>query len=180
LARPVKNSLPGQSSNYIMKKDLKNYSFLSHFPSATRRLGEILGKEIIKAKLGKTALVLALNGDLGSGKTTFLQGLAKGLRIKSAVLSPTFVVMKRLSIGELSRPKDNELHDLFHIDCYRIRKPKELLNLGFRKIINNNANVVAIEWAERIKSLLPKNSIVINFRFVDNKTREIEVLSLAE
>ena len=91
---------------------------------------------------------------MGSGKTTFLQGLAKGLNVKGVVLSPTFVVMRRLGMSKLFKSRKHQLHNLFHIDCYRIRKPKELLNLGFRKIINNNANVVAIEWSERIKEIL--------------------------
>jgi len=145
-----------------MKKE-----YLSTSPAQTKRLGEKLAKEILKKKLKETAFVIGLEGELGGGKTTFLQGFAKGLGIKERILSPTFVILKRFKI------KDLRFKNLYHIDCYRIEKPKELLNLGFKKIISNPENIVVVEWANRIKKIMPEDSAWIKFDFVDEKTRKI-------
>jgi len=136
----------------------------------TKKIGEILAQEALKTK-SKSALVFALEGDLGSGKTSFIQGFARGLGIKERVLSPTFVLMKRFPVPKNGlRPEPKEL---YHFDCYRIENEKEILNLGFRKIISNPENIVVIEWADRIKKILPEDSIKIKFGFVDEKTRKI-------
>ncbi len=126
----------------------------------TQKLGEIFAKEIIKNKSHKKAVVLALNGNLGAGKTTFIQGFAKGLGIKEKILSPTFVIRKRFN-------------NFYHIDCYRLKNAKEILELDFKKIISNPENIVAIEWPSRIKKVLPENTIFIYFKFVDKNKREI-------
>jgi tRNA threonylcarbamoyladenosine biosynthesis protein TsaE len=134
----------------------------------TKKLGEFLAKKL-KQGVRKKAFILALRGNLGGGKTTFLQGFAKGLGIKQKVLSPTFVILKRFKI------KDLRLKNFYHIDCYRIRKSKEILDLGFKKIISDPKNIVAIEWAEKIKKILPKNTIWIKFEFVDENKRKIKI-----
>ena len=114
---------------------------------------------------------MALEGELGAGKTTFLQGLARGLGITEKILSPTFVIMRNFRIpGE-----PNGFGKFYHIDCYRIRKPKEILDLGLKEIISSPKNIVAIEWADRIKRALPRNSITVKFAFVDKKTRKIAI-----
>ena len=137
-------------------------------PSQTKKLGEILAKEILKTKSKKTAFIIGLEGDLGGGKTTFLQGFAKGFGIKEKILSPTFVIIKRFKI------KDLRFKKFFHIDCYRIEKSKELLALGFKEIISNPKNIVAIEWADRIREILPKNSIILKFEFIGQNKRKIK------
>ncbi|GAH10373.1 unnamed protein product [marine sediment metagenome] len=71
-----------------------------------------------------------------------MQGFSKGLGIKEKILSPTFVIMKKFQV-----PGKKIVHWFYHIDCYRIRKPKELSDLGFKEIISNPKNIVAIEWA---------------------------------
>lgn len=111
-------------------------------------------------KRGSSALVLGLSGNLGGGKTTFLQGLAKGLGIKEKILSPTFVIMKRFK-------------NFYHIDCYRLKNSKDILDLGWEQIISNPKNIVAIEWPEKVKTLLPKDTILIKFKFINQDTREI-------
>ncbi len=131
----------------------------------TKKLAEKLAKEILKRPLGKWAVVLGLEGELGAGKTTFLQGFAKGLGIKEKILSPTFVLMKRFN-------------NFYHIDCYRLDKPKEILGLGFKEIISNPKNIVAIEWADRIKSILPKDCLIIKFIFLSKTKRCVKVNSL--
>lgn len=135
----------------------------------TKTLGGRLALEIVKNGAGEKAVVIALIGDLGGGKTSFAQGLAKGLQIKERVNSPTFVILKSFKIGRKFAP----FKYLYHIDCYRIDRPKDLLNLGFKEILNNSENIVAIEWADKAKSLLPKGTLFIRFEFIDKNTRKI-------
>lgn len=127
----------------------------------TQKLGEALAKKILKLGPQKRALVLILQGNLGGGKTTFLQGFAKGLGIKEKILSPTFVIMKKFRMPVL-----NGFKYFYHIDCYRIKSHKDIAQLGFKEIISNSENIVAVEWPERIKKVLPKDSIVIKFKYI--------------
>jgi len=127
----------------------------------TKKLGEKFAREILKNRPKKKSFVIGLGGKLGAGKTTFIQGFAKGLGIKEKILSPTFVIMKKFN-------------NFYHFDCYRIQRPKEILELGFQEIISNPGNIIVIEWAEKIKKIMPKNTLWIKFKFVDEKTRKIE------
>ena len=164
-------------------------SFLTKTPSQTKKLGEILAKEILKTKF-KEAVILGLSGELGGGKTTFLQGFAKGLGVKEKILSPTFVIIKRFKILRTRTSSVRGRQDLtphqklrfgtgqgfknfYHIDCYRIRKPKEILDMGFKKIISNPQNIVAVEWAERVKNFLPKSALILKFKFINRIKRKI-------
>lgn len=124
----------------------------------TKKIAGLLAKEILAEKLKrKDALVLALVGDLGSGKTTFTQGFLRGLGIKNKITSPTFVIAKSYKLKAISYKL------AYHFDCYRIRKPAELLSLGFKEILTNPQNIVLIEWPEVVKKVLPKNSVWIKF-----------------
>lgn len=143
--------------------------FLTTSPSQTKKLAKSFVKEIFKNNFKKTATIIGLIGDLGSGKTTFLQGFVKGLNIKEKILSPTFVLIKKYKIKNIKY----KIQNFYHIDFYRIEKSKEILDLDFKKIIFNNENIVAIEWANKIKKLLPKNTIWINFQFIDKTKRKI-------
>jgi len=134
----------------------------------TKKTGNDLAKKILKSKNQKKAKILALEGDLGGGKTTFLQGFAGGLGIKEKILSPTFVLMKKFKIT-----KDKKFKNFYHFDCYRIKNPKEILEIGFKNIISDSQNIVAVEWADRIKKILPKNKILLKFIFINKKNRKI-------
>jgi tRNA threonylcarbamoyladenosine biosynthesis protein TsaE len=140
--------------------------YLSKSPSQTKQLGKFLAKELLKIKTEK-ALVLGLEGDLGGGKTTFLQGFARGIGMKKRTLSPTFIILRK------SRIKNLRFKNFYHIDCYRIQKPEEVLELGFKEIISRSQNIVAVEWADRIRKILPKKSLILKFQFVNKNTREI-------
>lgn len=105
------------------------------------------------------ALVLALNGELGAGKTTFVQGFSRALGIKDRITSPTFVLMK---IYKLAQKKFTFKH-LVHIDCYRIDRSDELLHLGLDEILGDPDAIILIEWANRIKKILPSDAITLNF-----------------
>jgi len=138
-------------------------------PSQTKKFGKVLAEQILKTKPKKKAFVIGLIGDLGGGKTTFLQGFAKGLGIRKRVLSPTFIILKRFKIPGL------RFETFYHIDCYRIDEPEEVLNLGFKEIISNSGNIVALEWAEKIKEILPKDALILKFVFLSKQTREIVI-----
>jgi len=139
---------------------LKRYRYLSNGASETKKIAKLLaGKILTRLPKISSALILALTGDLGSGKTTFIQGFCKGAGIKKRITSPTFVIIKSFMLHASCFKK------IYHLDCYRIQKPKELLNLGFREIINNPQNIVLIEWAEKIKKLLPRKIIWVRFEY---------------
>lgn len=118
----------------------------------TRKLGQMLAKEL---NVGE---VVCLEGDLGGGKTTFVQGLAQGLGIKEWMRSPTFVLIR-------------EYNNLYHIDCYRINK-KDLIKLNFKEILKSS-KIKVIEWADKIKNILPKNCLHIKFEFINANKRKI-------
>jgi len=155
----------------------------------TKKLGVKLAKEILIFLPQKNAVVLCLSGNLGGGKTTFLQGFAKGLGIKEKILSPTFVIMKRFLIPQrqkkqslLQKVRSHNLRQgyLFHIDCYRLKNHKDILSAlggpasGWEQIISDPKNIIAIEWPEKITKVLPKNIIKIKFKFIDKNKREID------
>ena len=140
----------------------------------TKNLAKILALEAIKAKKGNKALVFALVGDLGSGKTTFIQGFMKGLGIKRRITSPSFVIFKNYQLSTNNQQSTtNNYRKIYHIDVYRLRKQKDILDLGLKEILADPLNLVLIEWADKIKSVLPKNTIWIKFR---HRKRENERL----
>ena len=110
--------------------------------------------------------VICLEGDLGSGKTTFVQGLAEGLKAKNRVVSPTFILMRQYNGENLN---------IFHLDLYRLETnlQEELENLGLYEIWGRTSNVVLIEWAEKIKELLPENAKWIHFKNLSEEERII-------
>lgn len=150
----------------------KYFTFLSKSSSQTKGLGRILAKEILKSPPQNGAFVLGLKGDLGGGKTTFLQGLSAGLGIREKILSPTFIIFRRNRIKG-----SKKFQTFFHFDCYRIKEPKEIIPLGFGNIVSDPKNIVAIEWSERIKEILPPGTIFLEFEFINEKTREIHVFA---
>ena len=111
-----------------------------------------------KLKANKNgATVVGLVGDLGSGKTTFVKALARALGIRGRVSSPTFIIIKRFGLSAKTGFKN-----LYHLDCYRVSS-KELVKLGFKEALKDKENLMVIEWADRIKSIMPKNSIWMKF-----------------
>ncbi|MCD6429134.1 tRNA (adenosine(37)-N6)-threonylcarbamoyltransferase complex ATPase subunit type 1 TsaE [bacterium] len=154
-----------------MKKRTKK-EFITNSFSQTKKLGEAFAKEILLlTQKRQRGVVLALKGDLGGGKTTFLQGFAKGLGIKEKILSPTFVIIKKYKLPTTHYPLSTKL--FYHIDCYRIENKKEILHLGYKKFVADPQNIIAIEWAEKIKDIIPKDAIWIYFEFLDKNKRRI-------
>ncbi len=124
--------------------------------------------------------IVCLSGDLGSGKTTFAQGMLEALSAEGPYTSPTFVIMKEYkpSISPASpdpAKRDNfqfPISNIYHIDAYRISRD-DIINLGWEEIIENKNNVVIVEWAERIKEVIPKRAVWIKFQWLNENRREI-------
>ena len=135
----------------------------------TKKIAREMAKRILAKPLGQKAVVIGLNGNLGGGKTTFVQGFASGLGVSEKVLSPTFVVMRKYPV-----PKSSYSF-LFHFDCYRLQKPQEIIGLGFKEIVSSPRNIVIAEWAEKAKEMFPKNTLWIRFYFIDEKNRKINL-----
>ncbi|MDD5547909.1 MAG: tRNA (adenosine(37)-N6)-threonylcarbamoyltransferase complex ATPase subunit type 1 TsaE [Candidatus Pacebacteria bacterium] len=133
---------------------------LSKSKIQTQKLAAGLAKKLLKMKSRK-AKVVALFGELGAGKTTFTQGFANALGVESRVASPTFIIFRKHEVGECDL--HSHMKHIFHFDLYRIQKTSEILKLGFKKIINDPNNIVLIEWPEKIKGILPKNTIWVHF-----------------
>jgi len=151
-----------------------NKKYLTVSPIQTKKIASKLAKDFLGRHPKKQGFIIGLKGDLGGGKTTFLQGFAKGLGIKEKITSPTFVISKRFSLSPL-RKNGEGFKTFYHFDCYRIRKPREILSLDFVKIISDPRNIIAIEWPERIKKALPRSISLIEFKFIDKRTREIVI-----
>lgn len=112
------------------------------------------------------ATIVGLYGNLGSGKTTFTQSIARELGIKEAVTSPTFVIEKIYDTNHIL------FNRLIHIDAYRLASGRELQVLNFEQEVANENNLILIEWPENVKEILPENHIKVYFEFVDENTRK--------
>ena len=123
-----------------------------------------LGRDLAK-QLQSVGGVVALVGNLGAGKTTFVQGFAEGLGIKDKILSPSFVLIRQHKIP------DSESR-LFHVDLYRLENDKDLTSLGLNEFWSHPGNIVIIEWAEKAKKL-PENTKYITFENLGENKRKI-------
>lgn len=123
---------------------------------ATQKFGEAFAEKILKKKNGP--IILALRGELGAGKTTFVQGFLRGIGLKKNAQSPTFIIMRR------HRIKRGKFKNLFHIDAYRLKRAKQLAVLGFKEILIDPRNVILVEWPERIKKIMPKGTVWMSFK----------------
>ena len=143
--------------------------YLTQNSQETKKLARILALEATKIKSRKP-LIFGLVGDLGSGKTTFIQGFIRGLGIKKRITSPSFLIMRSYKLPACNALRSNagrqatSYKKIYHIDCYRLKKPKELLVLGLREILADSQNLVLIEWADKIKKILPKEVIYLKFK----------------
>ncbi|MAJ97519.1 MAG: tRNA (adenosine(37)-N6)-threonylcarbamoyltransferase complex ATPase subunit type 1 TsaE [Parcubacteria group bacterium] len=113
------------------------------------------------------AFVIALHGDLGAGKTTFAQALARTLGVTGEIVSPTFVIQKNYPL------EDQSFSQLIHIDAYRLEEEREMEVLGWNDIIIDPSNLILVEWPEKIDGLLPQNTKHIYFEYMSDTTRNI-------
>lgn len=134
------------------------YEIITKSPQETAKVGERLA-------LSGASLV-CLYGGLGSGKTTFAQGFAKGLGITHRLLSPTFIIVRRYEIPQ---------RDLwfYHVDLYRISSEKEIEGVGLAEIFADPSAIILVEWADRLGKLLPKNRLDIRFVVYHDETHQL-------
>lgn len=135
--------------------DARALEFFSRSPEQTRRLGIRLGA------LLKAGDLLCLQGDLGSGKTTLVQGLAQGWGSLDAVSSPTFVLCNIYRRADGGR--------LYHLDAYRLENPREGEDLDVD--LMQEEGTLVVEWAERIQAALPQEYLWISLRWIDDEQR---------
>ncbi len=165
-----------KNNNFIGK------NFITKSFKETQKLGKEFARSFLARLQGKT-LIIALYGDLGSGKTTFVQGLAVGLGIKNRIISPTFIIVRCYELqnqkSKIKNQNNNanlkslELTTFYHIDLYRVENERGLEDLGLEEIINNKNNIVVIEWAEKLKSLMSEKRIDIEFSYEKDSVRKI-------
>lgn len=134
--------------------------YTTHSAEETIALGEKIGKKLSKGD------VIAFRGDLGAGKTTITRGISIGLGLGDNVTSPTFSLVNEYRGKEKS---------LIHFDMYRITNSDDIELTGFWDYIEEGC-VLAVEWSENISDVIPKNSIIISIKRIDDNTREIEIL----
>ena len=128
-----------------------------------------VGKEFAASLKGGE--VVALVGDLGAGKTTFVQGFAEGLGVASRIISPTFILMRsyKLQKGSIS--------SLYHLDLYRLDAhiEEEMKNLGVTDEWENHDTMVIVEWADKAPSAFPEKTIWVTFEQINEKKRKITI-----
>lgn len=113
--------------------------------------------------------VVALIGDLGAGKTTFVQGIAHALGIEEPVTSPTFVLWRQY---ETQHEQFNFLH---HFDLYRLESEKEVFDLGLQELFSQPDGLIIVEWADKFERLFPQETVWLTFKYIDDETREIKI-----
>lgn len=162
------------------------------------RVAKDLAKKVLEKPSAKGARVVALSGELGAGKTTFTKAFLRSLGVREAVTSPTFILFRpypipvkqlrsrrslRLNSLESKKLPNSSTAQLFrlayHVDCYRLEDPKELLKLGLKEMLADPRHIVVIEWAERIKKYLPKSAIWLTLEHGPKKNQRcIAILGL--
>ncbi len=115
----------------------------------------------------KRATVIGLSGDLGSGKTTFTQLVAKELGVTDEVTSPTFVIEKKYELN------NSRFKYLIHIDAYRLAGGSELEVLGWRELVANPQNLIFVEWPELVNDVMPEEYTLLCFDFVNESARKV-------
>lgn len=141
--------------------------FVTKSSGQTRQLGREFVKNLAP---GDT---VCLYGELGSGKTTFVQGMARGLGITTRLISPTFVLMRRHKMKVKGKTRFGGVFS--HIDLYRLESGKEIQGLGLEEILNDKGSIVVVEWAEKLGELLPNKRWDVRFDYINDSSRRIMV-----
>ncbi len=137
------------------------HQITTHSADETRKLGRTIGAMVT------AGTILALFGDLGSGKTAFVQGLARGLEVPDEyyITSPSYTLINEYP-GRFP---------LFHVDLYRITNSVDIEDIGLYEMFDDDC-VVAVEWADRMGKDLPPNHVRVEFEIIDDKIRKISII----
>jgi len=147
------------------------------------KVGQEFGEALKTQSLdipGTKGTLIALIGGLGTGKTTFTQGVAKGFGIKTRIVSPTFIIMRSYNIESDSSSKVN-INTLYHVDLYRVPEhniKKELETVGFYDATHDHRNLVMVEWADKLPKL-ERGTIVLTFSYISFKSRKLVIDKIA-
>ena len=144
--------------------------FITGSAEETAKVGFDLAQDL-KNKKEKIVVIVLLSGDLGSGKTTFTQGFARGLGINSYIKSPTFIILQNYEIEG-----NKNFKKFVHVDAYRLENGQELRKIGVEKILADPEKIVLIEWPENVSEILPKEVIKVSLKHLDNNKREIVIM----
>ena len=140
---------------------------ISHSSKETQKIARGFLIKLSPMKNGAT--VVGLFGELGTGKTTFTQFVAKELKIKRKVNSPTFVIIKRYAL------KNGKYKNFFHLDAYRLKNERELLHLGWNEIVSKKEHLIFIEWPENILKALPQKHHQIHISHTKEGHRKFKI-----
>ena len=147
--------------------------YLTNSSLETKNLGSNFAKQL------KSGDAVLLYGDLGAGKTTFVQGLAKGLNISDRIISPTFVLVRQHEIPHptplLKGEGDDRKINLYHIDLYRIEVHTEIESLGLEEVVNEDGSITVIEWADRLSDFKHEQGYKVWFDYIDENQRQIRI-----
>ena len=136
-------------------------TYIAHNEQDTKALAQEFASKLV---LGDIVL---LNGDLGAGKTTFTRYVFESLGVKAVVNSPTFAIMKMYI---------SDKGELYHFDTYRV-DVDEAIEAGFDEIFTEHDDkIIFVEWSENISALIPKAKYIVNIKYIDENSREIEVV----
>lgn len=142
-------------------------TILTHSPEETAVFATNWISSLVPKK--DEATIVGLYGNLGAGKTTFTQSVARALGISEDITSPTFVIEKMYDT------KHSVFKKLIHIDAYRLENGRELSTLNFESLVSDTTNLILIEWPENVKEILPEDHYKIYCTFVDQNSREFKV-----
>lgn len=140
--------------------------FITKSADETKNLGFTFARNL------KPGEAVFLYGDLGAGKTTFVQGVAQGLGLNSRIISPTFVFVR------IYETKNDRIKKLNHIDLYRVEKQSEIESLGLDEVVGEEDSVSLIEWADRLLDLKPQRGYMVWFKHLDENKKEITIKKL--
>lgn len=143
-------------------------SIITKSAKETQKFAAELAEKLIKKK-NSGALFVALEGELGAGKTTFIKGFSRTFGIREKILSPTFALIHKHKLA------NGKFKNLYHIDAYRLKSHKELGKLGVKKIFANPGNIILIEWADRVKKSIPKTAAWIYLNHLGKNKRLIKL-----
>lgn len=145
----------------------------SHSAEETGKVAEQIAHDTVADTSHGQATVIALEGELGVGKTVFVQAFARTLGIQDTITSPTFVILKQYAIP--TGGGKHQLKTLYHIDAYRLADHKDLEKLGLRELIADPANIILIEWADRVAEILPAHHRTIHIDHINDTDRRIAI-----
>lgn len=146
---------------------MKNITYTTSSVEETKQKGKDLARAL------SPGTVIALSGDLGAGKTTFVQGLAQGLGITKRIISPSFVIVRRYNLPA----NEKGIQYFFHIDLYRAEGEASAAELGLEEIMHAPSAIVAVEWAEKLPKSLRVNLVTIHMTYNNETTRTIDISS---